>query len=90
MSDEVLVRLPVCSEVQMIANSPADATATPIISCFMKIQIGLTFLVPAYPGCLGKVAIKRVLSWPPISVADADITFLPYGFYLSIILFFLA
>jgi len=23
----------------------------PIISCFIKIQIGLTFLVPAYPGC---------------------------------------
>ena len=26
----------------------------PIISCFVKIQTGLTFQVPAYPGCPGK------------------------------------
>ena len=32
----------------------------PHISCFIKIQIGLTFLVPAYPGCPGKQAVKRV------------------------------
>jgi len=32
----------------------------PVISCFIKIQIGLTFLVPAYPGCPGKEAVKRV------------------------------
>ena len=32
----------------------------PIISCLIKIQIGLTFLVPAYPGCPGKEAVKRV------------------------------
>jgi len=25
----------------------------PIISCFVKIQAGLAFLVPAYPGCPG-------------------------------------
>jgi len=31
-----------------------------IISCFIKIQIGLTFLMPAYPGCPGKEAIKQV------------------------------
>jgi len=29
-----------------------------IVSCFCKIQIGLTFLVPAYPGCPGKEAVK--------------------------------
>jgi len=29
-------------------------------SCFSKIQIGFTFLVPAYPGSLGKTAVKRV------------------------------
>jgi len=33
----------------------------PIISCFFKIQNGSTFLVPAYPGCHGKEAIKWVL-----------------------------
>jgi len=30
------------------------------VSCFSKIQIGLTFLVPAHPGSLGKRAVKRV------------------------------
>ena len=30
------------------------------ISCFSKIQIGVTFLVPAHPGSPGKRAIKRV------------------------------
>jgi len=29
-----------------------------IISCFIKIQIVLLFLVPAYPGCPGKMAVK--------------------------------
>ena len=29
---------------------------------FHYIKIGLTFLVPAYPGCPGKEAIRRVLS----------------------------
>jgi len=28
------------------------------VSCSSKIQIGLTFLVPAYPGCPGKEAVK--------------------------------
>jgi len=30
------------------------------VSCFSKIQIHFTFLVPAYPGSPGKRAIKRV------------------------------
>jgi len=28
------------------------------VSCSSEIQIGFTFLVPAYPGCPGKEAIK--------------------------------
>ena len=28
------------------------------VSCSSKIHIGFTFLVPAYPGCPGKEAIK--------------------------------
>jgi len=32
----------------------------PIISCFTEIQNGFTFLVPAYPGCPAREAIKRV------------------------------
>jgi len=32
-----------------------------IISCLIYIQTDFTFLVPAYPGCPGKEAVKRVL-----------------------------
>jgi len=32
----------------------------PTVSCFSKIQIGFTFLVPAHPGSPGKRAVKRV------------------------------
>ena len=31
-----------------------------IVSCFSKILIGFTFLVPAHPGSPGKRAVKRV------------------------------
>ena len=30
------------------------------VSCFIKIQIGFTFLTPAHPGSPGKRAVKRV------------------------------
>ena len=30
------------------------------VSCFSKIQIGVTFLVPAHPGSPGQGAVKRV------------------------------
>ena len=30
------------------------------VSCSNKIQIGFTFLVPAYPGVPGQRAVKRV------------------------------
>jgi len=30
------------------------------VSCFSKIQIGFTFLVPAHPGSPGKRSVKRV------------------------------
>jgi len=30
------------------------------VSCFSKIQIGFTFLVPAHQGSLGQRAVKRV------------------------------
>ena len=28
------------------------------VSCSTKIQVGFTFLVPAYPGCPGKETVK--------------------------------
>jgi len=33
------------------------------VSCFSKIQIGFTFLVPADPGSPGKRAVKRVCAY---------------------------
>ena len=30
------------------------------VSCFSKIQVGFTFLVPAHPGSPGQRAVKRV------------------------------
>ena len=59
LSSEVLVWLSVWREVQTCI-CPADATATHCLSCFSKIQIGFTFLVPAQPGSPGKRAVKRV------------------------------
>jgi len=41
-------------------DGPADATATPIMSCFIKMQNGFAFLLQSYPGCLGKRAVKWV------------------------------
>jgi len=60
LSDEVLAWLSVCSEMVMICIWSSWCHCHPIISCFVKIQIGLTFLLPTYPGCPGKEAVKRV------------------------------
>ena len=43
-----------------LAYGPADATATHCL-LLQKIQIGFTFLVPAYPGYPGKEAVKWLL-----------------------------
>jgi len=46
---------------RLYAYGPADATASqnPIITHLIWIQAGFTLLVPAYPGFLGKEAVKR-------------------------------
>ena len=36
------------------------------VSCFSKIQIGFTYLVPAHPGSPGKRAVKRVCVMPVV------------------------
>ena len=41
------------------------------VSCFSKIQIGFTFLVPAHPGSPGKRAVKRAhvyVSFSPLTL----------------------
>jgi len=61
-SGDLLAWLSGWSEVQMICIWSSWCHCHHIISGFIKIQIGLTFLVPAYPGCPGKEAIERVSS----------------------------
>ena len=45
------------ADLQMAQLMPLPLT----VSCSSKIQIGFTFLVPAYPGCPGKEAVKWLL-----------------------------
>jgi len=40
-----------------------------IISCFIKIWNGFTFLMPTYPGCFGKEAVKRVSVFMSVTVS---------------------
>jgi len=47
LSDKVLAWLSVWSEVQIISVWSNWCHCHPVISCFIKIQIGLIFLVPA-------------------------------------------
>jgi len=46
------------------------------VSCFSKIQIGFTFLVPAHPGSPGQRAVKRVCVYVCVivrSTYDSDL-----------------
>ena len=61
LTDEVLACLykeQRASDLHMVQLMPCH----PIISCFTKIQTGLTFLVLAHPGRPGNEAIKPVSS----------------------------
>jgi len=60
LTEDVLTWLSVWSEVQVICTWSSWCHCHPIISCFMKTQTGLTFLVLAYPGCPGKEVVKWV------------------------------
>ena len=44
------------ADLHMVQLMPLPLT----VSCFSKIQIGFTFLVPAHLGSPGKGAVKRV------------------------------
>ena len=58
MSGGVLAWLSVWREVQTCMAQLIPLPLT--VSCFSKIQIGFTFLVPAHPGSPGKRAVKQV------------------------------
>ena len=47
------------------------------VSCFSKIQIGFTFLLPAHPGSPGKRAVKRVCVCVLIQYLSGDADRLP-------------
>jgi len=60
------------ADLHMVQLMPLPLT----VSCFIKIQIGCTFLVPAHPGSPGQRAIKRYVcvfvnffrrSWPKLA-----------------------
>jgi len=53
------------------------------VSCFSKIQIGLTFLVPAHPGSPGKRAVKRVCVCLQTFIEDAFYSVFYAGLLLS-------
>ena len=55
----VVICLEWCTDLHMSQLMPLPLT----VSCFSKIQIGFTFLVPAYLGSPGKMAVKRVCVW---------------------------
>jgi len=52
----MIICLERCADLHMAQLMPLPLT----VSCFSKIQIGFTFLVPAYQGSPGKRAVKRV------------------------------
>jgi len=52
----VVVSLEQGADLHMTQLMPLPLT----VSCFSKIQIGFTYLVPAYPGSPGRMAIKWV------------------------------
>ena len=62
------------------AYGPADVTATPS-SCFIKIPNGLTFLVPANPGCPGKEAIKWLSAYQPLFLCHCNVGWVAHGLH---------
>jgi len=57
----MVVSLKLGADLHMSQLMPLPLT----VSCFSEIQIGFTFLVPAYPGSPGKTAVKRVCVYLP-------------------------
>jgi len=43
------------------------------VSCFSKIQIGFTFLVPAHPGSTGQKAVKQVCVFNSLTLSLSEL-----------------
>ena len=52
------------------------------VSCFSKIQIGFTFLVPAHLGSLGQRAVKRVCVCVCVCYASTFVSCTDFGIFL--------
>ena len=90
--------VPFGARCKWFVYGPADATVTPSFFSFIQIQIGLTFLVPAYParlswewtrplnGCLS-VCVVYYLTWCGVCRQDdKDIQDPAAGTYYLVIL----
>ena len=66
----------ICLERGADLNVAQLITLPVTASCFSKIQIGFTFLVPADPGSPGQRAVKRVCVFYNISFAVYRLLFL--------------
>ena len=53
------------------------------VSCFSKVQIGFTFLVPAHQGSPGKRAVKRVCVCEGVDLVTAVNHFNRQFYYLG-------
>ena len=53
MGADVVICLERGADLHMVQLMPLPLT----VSCFSEIQIGFTFLVPAYPGSPGKTGV---------------------------------
>jgi len=69
----MVICLELGADLHMSQRMPLPVT----VSCFSKIQIGFTFLVPAHPVSPGKRAVKRVCAcyqlWGSLQGSHFDI-----------------
>jgi len=84
-SGEVLAWFSVWSKVQMICIWSSWCHCHRIISCFIQIQIGLNFLVPAYPGCPGSRGRQIGVCLASVMIGGCDLWhFLKQTFHLPV------
>jgi len=70
----VVICLELGADLRMAQLMPLPLT----VSCFSKIQIGFTFLVPAYPGSPGQRAVKRACVCHPMHSPIGTVYLLTY------------
>jgi len=65
----MVICLELGADLHMAQMMPLPLT----VSCFNKVQIGFTFLVPADPGSPGKRAVKRVCVFVCVSLSSRSL-----------------